>query len=110
MGLGQILYAPNPTGGLIVGHDGDNAPAINTTARVDPDTGDGIVVLETGTRLLATEIGGEWVFWNAGQVDVLTVLSEVTSSLIGLLIGWAVIIIVATIAALRWRRRPAKTP
>jgi CubicO group peptidase (beta-lactamase class C family) len=109
-GLGQILYAPNTTGGLVVGHDGDNAPAINTTARVDPDTGDGIIVLETGTRLLATEIGGEWVFWNAGQVDVLTVLSEVTSSLIGLLIGWAVIIVVATFVALRWRRRPATAP
>ena len=102
-GLGEILYAPNPTGGFIVGHDGDNAPAINTAARIDPDTGDGIVVLETGATRLATAIGGEWVFWHAGQVDVLTVLSEMKSNFIGLLIGWAVIIIAAMFVALRWR-------
>src|SRR6185295_20041654 len=34
-GLGTILYAPNNRGGFVVGHDGDNAPAINTAARVD---------------------------------------------------------------------------
>ncbi|MEL6876183.1 MAG: serine hydrolase domain-containing protein, partial [Pseudomonadota bacterium] len=47
-GLGVMLYAPNNRDGFIIGHDGNNEPAINTAARVDPATGNGIVVLETG--------------------------------------------------------------
>ena len=61
-GLGVMLYAPNGAGDFIIGHDGSNEPAINTAARLDPDTGDGIVVLETGGSLLATRLAGEWVF------------------------------------------------
>ena len=38
-GLGVILYAPNDAGGHIIGHDGDNEPAINTAARLDPARG-----------------------------------------------------------------------
>ena len=61
-GLGVILFAPNSGIGsdqYIIGHDGDNSPAINTTARFDPATGDGIVVLDTGNKLLATELAAE---------------------------------------------------
>lgn len=57
-----MLYAANNSGDFIVGHDGSNEPAINTAARLDPATGDGIVILETGNPLLTTEIAGEWVF------------------------------------------------
>lgn len=68
-GLGVMLYAPNGEGDFIIGHDGSNEPAINTAARLDPDTGDGIVVLETGSALLASELAGEWVFWKTGEID-----------------------------------------
>ena len=61
-GLGTILYAPNGTGDFIIGHDGKRSPAINATARIDPSTGDGIVFLESGHPLLATHVGGDWVF------------------------------------------------
>src|SRR4029453_12451670 len=61
-GLGTMLYAGNNKGGFVVGHDGNNEPAINTAARLDPATGNGIAVLETGQRLLATRLAGEWVF------------------------------------------------
>ncbi len=71
-GLGTILYASNNEGGFVVGHDGNNEPAINTAARFNPKTGNGIVMLETGNPLLATEIAGEWVFWETGNVDLLT--------------------------------------
>lgn len=99
-GLGAILYAPTAGGGFIIGHDGNNAPAINTAARVDPATGDGIIVLETGSPLLATEIAGEWVFWKTGIPDTLDVVRQaddmirlaVTGAVVlaagGLLVGW----------------------
>jgi len=57
-GLGAMLYAPNNEGGYIIGHDGNNGPAINTVARIDPASGDGIVILSTGSEMLATEFSG----------------------------------------------------
>jgi CubicO group peptidase (beta-lactamase class C family) len=44
-GLGAILYARNGEGRFVVGHEGNNVPAINTAVRLDPDTGNGIIVL-----------------------------------------------------------------
>jgi CubicO group peptidase (beta-lactamase class C family) len=111
-GLGVMLYAPNNAGSFIIGHDGDNEPAINTAARLDPDSGDGIVVLETGTPTLATRLAGEWVFWRTGHVDTLTVTMEAPRTLTILFVGWAAILAMGLIASWRlWRRRlttPAK--
>lgn len=104
-GLGVMLYAPTRSGEHIVGHDGSNDPAINTAARFDPTSGDGIVVLETGDRLLATHLASEWVYWRTGQADALAVFEAVPRTLPILIGGWAVIVIVA--AGLGWRfRRP----
>jgi hypothetical protein len=104
-GLGLVLYAPNGAGDFIVGHDGNNFPAINTSARFDPASGDGIVVLETGDDLLATRLAGEWVFWRTGKVDALMVLMEVRQTLLVLAVGWGVILLGAGIVGWRLRRR-----
>lgn len=103
-GLGTILYAPNNAGSFIIGHDGNNDPAINTAARVDPASGDGIVILETGNKLLATELAGEWVFWKTGHVDFLTVTMEAGTLLKTLAAGWAAIILAAIVIGWRQRR------
>lgn len=103
-GLGTILYAPNNAGGYIIGHDGNNDPAINTAARVDPATGDGIIVLESGNRLLATTLAGEWIFWRTGNVDLLTIVIETPSHLKTFGIGLAVAFLIALLAAWRMRR------
>ncbi len=102
-GLGTILYAPNNAGSFIIGHDGNNDPAINTAARLDPATGDGIVILETGNKLLATELASEWVFWKTGHVDFLTVTIEAGTLLKTLAAGWAAIVLAAIVIG--WRRR-----
>jgi CubicO group peptidase (beta-lactamase class C family) len=102
-GLGTILYAENNAGGFIIGHDGNNAPAVNTAARMDPATGDGIVVLETGNPSLATRLAGEWIFWRTGNVDLLMLIIEAGKTLQILGAGWLVIVIAA--ALLAWRRR-----
>lgn len=75
-GLGTILYAPNDKGGFIVGHDGNNTPAINTAVRLDPATGDGIVLLESGDERLATQLAGEWVVWKTGHIDLFQFSAE----------------------------------
>lgn len=80
-GLGSMLYAPTPEGSFVFGHDGGNDPAINSIARINPDTGDAIVILQTGHPSLATQIGSQWVLWQTGYPDILDV-SAVLSSMI----------------------------
>lgn len=104
-GLGTILYAPNNRGGFIIGHDGNNEPAINTAVRLDPDTGDGIVILETGNKVLATQLAGEWVFWSTGHVDALTVLLEIASMIKQLAIGVGVAFLAIFLLVWRLTRR-----
>jgi len=69
-GLGTILYAKTEHGDFIIGHDGKSTPPINTAVRLNPETGDGIIVLETGNPIMATKLASEWVFWKTGNVDL----------------------------------------
>ena len=101
-GLGTILYAGNGAGGYVVGHDGNNDPAINTAARFNPATGNGIVILETGNRLLATRLAGEWVFWETGNLDTLTLIMESGGMLRVIAVGWGVIVLGVILVA--WQR------
>ncbi len=104
-GLGVMLYVENNQGEFIIGHDGDNEPAINTAVRLDPATGDGIIVLETGNKLLATRLAGEWVFWNTGNLDFLTVTMEAKDTLKTVAIGSGAALLVAFFVAWRMTRR-----
>ena len=99
-GLGTMLYADNRVGGFIVGHDGNNEPAINTAARLNPATGNGIVILETGKPLLATRLAGEWVFWEAGRVDFLAFKLALPDMLRWL--GWGGLAIVLAVPGIAW--------
>lgn len=109
-GLGPSLYASNGAGGYVIGHDGGNFPAINTTARIDPATGNGIVVLQTGSATLAREIGGEWLYWQTGKVglDTLVVL-DARKILIAFASGAILILIGAIVIARTARRRQPRS-
>ena len=98
--LGVALYAPTASGAYIYGHDGSNAPAINTSMRINPDNGDAVIVLVTGNPTLATTIGSEWTLWQTGVVDFLSINRAVRSALgpwllglatMGALWGWRVV-------------------
>lgn len=104
--LGTMLYASNNAGGFVVGHDGNNEPAINTAARFNPATGNGIVVLETGNPLLATRLAGEWVFWETGNLDFLAFTIAVPGMLRVIGLGSLVIVVAGLLAgsALRHAR------
>jgi CubicO group peptidase (beta-lactamase class C family) len=105
-GLGTMLYAPNGQGDFVIGHDGNNAPAINTAVRLNPSTGDGIIVLETGDPLLATTIAGEWVFWQTGAIDFLDFTLVAKQRFSVALAGWAAIAAVAL--GYGWRQARAR--
>lgn len=102
-GLGAMLYADDRGGGFIVGHDGSNEPAINTTARLNPSTGNGIVILQTGDPLLATRLAGEWVFWEAHRVDFLTFKLAMPGMLRWL--GWGSVAIAVLVPSVAWGMR-----
>lgn len=101
-GLGVILFSSNGAGDFIFGHDGQGGPAINTAARVNPATGDAIIILETGNRRLASRLGGEWGFWQTGKVDF-TILPQkgMINTILG---GWLVLFIISLIVGWRMRR------
>ena len=70
-GLGTMLYIGIENGEDIFGHDGNSTPPINTAIRINPITGDGIIILETGNPNLATKLASDWVFLETGKTDTL---------------------------------------
>lgn len=108
-GLGVMLYAPNNAGDFIIGHDGDNEPATNTAVRLDPATGDGIVLLETGNKRMATTLAGEWVLWTSGKVDFLTVTMELNQMLTWAAIGAGIAFLAVFLIVWRLARRRRPT-
>ncbi len=102
-GLGTVLFAPTPHGGAVFGHDGTNEPAISATVRINPETEDAIIVLATGSRALASQLGAEWVFWQTGLPDILSIPAEIRRVTPVLGAGACGIVLVAFLAA--WRRR-----
>ena len=104
-GLGTILYSPTDDEDYIIGHDGKSTPPINTAVRLNPQTGNGIIILETGNPLLATTLASEWVYWKTGKVDLtlFTMLKDKMVATVG--IGWVVIIILSIIVGLIRRKK-----
>lgn len=105
-GLGTVLYATTDGNDFIIGHDGKSTPPINTAVRLNPETGDGIIVLETGNPALATRLASEWVFWKTGKVDTFLFPMLMDGMVRAIGIGWVVIIVVVTVFA--FLRRHAK--
>lgn len=104
-GLGAILYSATENNDFLFGHDGGNDPAINSTARINPENGDAIIVLETGHPSLATNIGSHWVLWQTGYPDVLDSDSTIESMYIPFLIGVLLILVASIYIGFRRRRK-----
>jgi CubicO group peptidase (beta-lactamase class C family) len=104
-GLGTVLYAPTGNGGAVFGHDGTNEPAISATVRINPKTEDAIIVLATGSRELASQLGAEWVFWQTGLPDILSIPAEIRRVIPLLGAGACGIVLLAFLPVWRKRRR-----
>lgn len=98
-GLGTMLYAETGAGDYVFGHAGQNEPAINAEARLNPDTGDGLIVLATGNKLLATRLGFQWTFWQTGRPDFLGLEAEVQRVIPWAGFGIVVIVLATSVAA-----------
>ena len=96
-GLGTVLYATTDDNDFIIGHDGKSTPPINTAIRLNPETGDGIIILETGHPIIATKLASEWVFWKTGKVDTFLFPMLIDGLVWTIGIGWAVIIVTTII-------------
>lgn len=93
-GLGTILYATTDNNDFVIGHDGKSTPPINTAIRLNPETGDGIIILETGNPIVATKLASEWVFWKTGKVDTLLFPMLIDGMIWAIGIGWTMIILI----------------
>lgn len=95
-GLGHTLYVPHGADGYVVGHDGGNLPALGHTVRINSETGNGIVLMISGSLTLASQLGDDWVYWETGRmtanVRLRILLSRLMPAIAG--IGLGVVLIV----------------
>lgn len=103
-GLGAMLYIDIENGEDIFGHDGSSTPPINTAIRINPISGDGIIILETGNQNLATKIASDWVFLETGKTDTL-LFTMLLGKMIKLIFAGIFLIIVLGIGMAIWRKR-----
>jgi CubicO group peptidase (beta-lactamase class C family) len=106
-GLGVMLYAPVGNDDFVIGHDGNNDPAINTAVRLNPTNGDGIVVLETGDHTLASALAGEWVYWQTGMLDFIMLTMAARSMVSMIVAGGVVIVLIGLVLGFRVSRPAA---
>jgi CubicO group peptidase (beta-lactamase class C family) len=107
-GLGTVLYAPSAEGDVVFGHDGVNEPAISATVRINPTSRDAIIILATGSKSLASQLGGEWVFWQTGLPDVVSIPAEIRRVMPVLISGASGIVLLAFVSVWHERRRRAR--
>ena len=91
-GLGPHLYSQNDKDSNIIGHDGSGNDAINTAARIDLKSKNGIIILETGHYSLASSIADEWLFWKAGIADYVVIQRNKSYLITILVTGYFVIL------------------
>lgn len=91
-GLGPHLYSQGDANSKIIGHDGSGNNAINTAARIDLTSKNGIIVLETGHYSLASAVADEWIFWKAGIADYVVMTRNMPYVITILTIGVLIII------------------
>ena len=66
-GLGHTLYGATEQGGFITGHGGGAFPASGAEMRVNPSTGNGIVMVASGSQNFISHIGDDWTYWETGR-------------------------------------------
>ena len=100
-GAGVILFAPTDSGNYVVGHGGLN-PFINASVRINPDTGNGFVMLQTGNEAaFASDMGSQWTLWETGRPDLYMVNNGIGAVAIRALIGEFILIVLTGLAI--WR-------
>ncbi|SFT37999.1 CubicO group peptidase, beta-lactamase class C family [Algoriphagus locisalis] len=95
-GLGPHLYSQNDAQSNIIGHDGSGGTiVINTAARVNIKSNNGIIALTMGNPSVASEIADEWLFWEAGIADFVVMQRNIPFLIKLLVVGYLVILAVS---------------
>lgn len=69
-GAGSMLYALTNKGEYIIGHGGQS-PFLNSSARLDPTSGNAFIAFQTGYKnALASDLGTHWTTWLTGKPDI----------------------------------------
>lgn len=99
-GLGHTLYGKSNSESYVCGHGGGAFPASGAELRVNPATGNGIVILASGTQGLITEVADAWTYWETGTklFDIRNVVQKRMAHAI-------IAIVVGILAIVFWRRR-----
>jgi len=106
-GLGCMLYIEIENNEDIFGHDGKSTPPVNTAIRINPVTGDGIIILETGNPDLATRLASDWVFLETGKVDTL-LFTMLLGKMVSIILTGLIIIGVLIIGTGIWLKKREK--
>lgn len=106
-GLGTMLYVDVENGEDIFGHDGKSTPPINTAIRINPNNGDGIIILETGSTDLATRLASDWVLLETGKTDTL-LFTKLIPKMTRMVIIGLTLIIISVIGLGIWRQKRKK--
>ena len=103
-GLGPHLYSQNDEDSKVIGHDGNSdRPQINTAARIDLMSKDGIIIMEMGSPNIASNMADEWLFETAGVADFVVIQRNKTRLILFFVLGALLIVAGAIVLAKRQR-------
>ncbi len=91
-GAGVMLFAENNQNSFVVGHGG-RSPMLNATARINPATGDGFIMLQTGNKeAFASNMATKWTNWQTGKPDMFQLRYLIADMLTRIAIGSGLIL------------------
>ena len=92
-GLGPHLYSQDDTQSNIIGHDGSGNNALNTAARIDLESKNGIIILATGHHHISSSLADEWMYMKAGIADYVVMQRNIPYLLKLLILGYLLILL-----------------
>lgn len=94
-GAGVMLFADNNNNGFITGHGG-KSPYLNATVRLNPASGDGFIMMQTGNdEALSSDMATLWTVWQTGKPDIYIINSQLDKIMVVIVIGCLFIVIAA---------------
>lgn len=98
-GLGHTLYIKNPQGEYIFGHGGGAFPASGADMRINPSSGNAIVLVATGSQNFISPLADDWMYWETGErkFDIRDLIRKrATATAVLVLLGSVAIIVLRT--------------
>lgn len=105
-GLGQTLFIADDDGNYIVGHDGGSPPAWGGWMRVNPATGNGLVMMSSGGSGAVNKLADDWIYWETGKLT----FEARRQTVFGLAGPASVAVIVGAVVIILWQLlKPSKS-